>query len=445
MQYKLLSLSFLTLFISLFQVFGQEVEHSKLFFRNGEAFRNQKKYILAIKEYDQAIAADSKQPDFYFAKGMCHFLLNEPVDGVNAMEKAIAIKPDYEAAYSPLLKGYEMLGNTDKVVATISKMASVETDNTKKMGYYNQIIQTLNRQKQYAKALPHINAALAADPNDLSIRTAEAQAYNGMGNYQKTITTLEAFKPTFSKLEAVAAAPFYYELGFAYYHIGDYKNANTNFENGYQGQYKSLISKLQPSHFFNVAYGFSMIYEYETTDKMLQTVLKIDPTFARAYDLLADIAIKQEHHHMGILYYEKAVKGLAGQDQYVEEIYVNKLIPSLINAERYTEGIKICDEALKLFPNSRSIKYLKAIAYHHLNKNNEAIAIMDLVMAEPGIPAQEEGLYHFALGMMHKANNNNEAAKNSLRSASKGAYTNASLYVYEVIIEEEAIKANKVN
>jgi tetratricopeptide (TPR) repeat protein len=445
MHYKLISLSFLLLFASLSLAIGQETEHSKLFFRNGEAFRNQKKYILAIKEYDQAIAADSKQPDFYFAKGMCHFLLNEPIDGVNAMEKVIAIKPDYEAAYGSLIKGYEMIGNTDKVVATISKMASVETDNTKKMGYYNQIIQTLNRQKQYAKALPHINAALSADPNDFSIKTAEAQAHNGMGNYQKTISTLEAFQPTFSKLDATAAAPIYYELGFAYYHIGDYKNANVSFEKGYQGQYKSLISKLQPSHFFNVAYGFSLIYEYETTDKMLQTVLKIDPTYAKAYDLLADIAIKQEHHHMGILYYEKAVKGLAGQDQYVEEIYVNKLIPSLINAERYIEGIRICDEALKLFPNSRSIKYLKAIAYHHLDKNKEAIAIMDLVLAEPSIPAQEEGLYHFALGMMHKASNNNEAAKNSLRSASKGSFTNASLYVYEMILEEEAIKANKIN
>lgn len=434
---------FILAFFPLFFAIGQEADQAMLMFKNGEGFRSQKKYILAISQYDQAIKLDPKQPDFYFAKGMCHFLLNEHLDGINAMEKVIALKPDYEAAYTALIKGYETVGNTDKIVATISKLASVETDQNKKMGYYNQIVQALVKQRQYAKAIPHINAALAAEPANFDMKQAEAQAYNGMGNYKKAIEVLTAFQPTFSKLDAEKAAAFYYELGFAYYHIADYTNANASFEKGFQGQYKALISKLQPSHFFNIAYGYSMIFEYTTTEKMLQTVLKIDPTFAKAYDLLADISIKQEHHHMGILYYQKAVAGLAGKDQYVEEIYNNKLIPSLINAKRYAEAVKICDQALALYPSSRNLKYLKAISLHHQAKNKEAIAIMETIVTEPGIPPLEEGLYNFASGIIYKALNNNEAAKNAFRNARKGAFTNASMYAYEMIIEEETIMANK--
>ncbi|GEM_PF-6008064 len=421
---------------------AQESDPAVLFFKNGEGFRAQGEYESAITEYEKALAIDNTRPIIFYWKGISHYQLKEHEKGVESLEHAIDLNPNYNQAYNALLQGYTEVANMTKVVETLSRMAYVEEDVMKRIEYYKRIASLLVKQREYVKALPHIEDGLKADPNNLDLLYAKAQSLNGSAQYQSTINM---GKPVLSKLsgnDRENITRFNYEVGFAYYKLTNYNEANNYFERAYFGPYRSLISKLQPNHFYNVAYGFSMIYEYETTEHMLETALEIDPGFAKAYDLLADIAIKQEHHHKGILYYEKAVMGLAEQDEYLEEIYNNKLIPTLINAQEYREAVRICDQALGKFPSSRNIRYLKAIALHHQDLNVDAISIMENIMIEQGIPALEKSLYSFALGIMYNANNQTEEAKASFKAARSGAFTNASLYAYELIIEEEILSRN---
>lgn len=421
---------------------AQESDPAVLFFKNGEGFRAQGEYRQAITEYEKALAIDNTRPIIFYWKGICHYQLKEHDKGVEDLEHAIDINPNYNQAYKALLQGYTEVANTNKVVETLSRMAFVEEDVMKRIEHYKRIAQILVKQREYVKALPHIEDGLKADPNNLDLLYAKAQSYNGSAQYQSTINTVKPVLPKLTANDRDNTTRFNYEIGYAYYKLTNYKEANGYFERAYYGSYRSLISKLQPNHFYNVAYGFSMIYEYETTESMLETALAIDPAFAKAYDLLADIAIKQEHHHKGILYYEKAVTGLAEQDEYLEEIYNNKLIPTLINAMEYREAVRICDQALSKFPSSRNIKYLKAIALHHQDINVDAIGIMENIIAEQGVPALEKSLYSFAMGIIYKANNQIEEAKESFKAARNGAFTNASLYAYELILEEEILSKN---
>ncbi|MEM8893244.1 MAG: tetratricopeptide repeat protein [Bacteroidota bacterium] len=422
--------------------FAQVSDPVVLFFKNGEGFRAQGEYKEAIMEYEKALAIDNTRPQIFYWKAICHYQLNEHEKGVEDLEHAIDLNENYNQAYSALLQGYTEVANMNKVVETLSRMAYVEEDIMKRIEYYKRIVSLLVKQREYVKALPHIEDGLQVDPNNYDLLYAKAQSLNGSAQYQSAINL---GKPVLSKLpgnDRNNITRFNYEVGFAYYKLTKYKEANNYFERAYYGPYRSLISKLQPNHFYNVAYGFSMIYEYETTERMLETALEIDPGFAKAYDLLADIAIKQEHHHKGILYYEKAVTGLAEQDEYLEEIYNNKLIPTLINAQEFREAVRICDQALDKFPGSRNVRYLKAIALHHQDLNVDAISIMENLLAEQGIPALQKSLYSFAIGIMYDANNQIEEAKESFKSARSGAFTNASLYAYELIIEEEILSRN---
>ncbi len=421
---------------------AQESDPVVLFFKNGEGFRAQGEYRQAITEYEKALAIDNTRPIIFYWKGICHYQLKEHEKGVESLEHAIDLNSNYDQAYKALLQGYTEVANMEKVVATLSRMAFVEQDVMKRIEHYKRIASLLVKQREYTKALPHIEDGLRVDPYNPDLLYAKAQSLNGSGQYQATINM---GKPVIANLQGddrENITRFNYEVGFAYYKLGNYKEANKYFEKAYFGPYRSLISKLQPNHFYNVAYGFSMIYEYETTEHMLETALEIDPGFAKAYDLLADIAIKQEHHHKGILYYEKAVSGLAEQDEYLEEIYNNKLIPTLINAQEYREAVRICDQALGKFPASRNIKYLKAIALHHQDLNVDAISIMENILSEQAIPALEKSLYSFAIGIMYNANNQTEEAKESFKAARSGAFTNASLYAYEMILEEEILSRN---
>jgi tetratricopeptide (TPR) repeat protein len=421
---------------------AQESDPVVLFFKNGEGFRAQGEYNEAIIEYGKALAIDNTRPAIFYWKAICHYQLKEHDKGVVSLEHAIEINPNYNQAYTALLQGYTEVANMTKVVETLSRMAYVEEDVMKRIEYYKRIASLLVKQREYAKALPHIEDGLKADPNNSDLLYAKAQSLNGSAQYQSAINL---GKPVLAKLsgsDKENITRFNYEVGYGYYKLTNYKEASKYFEKAYLGPYRSLISKLQPNHFYNVAYGFSMIYEYETTESMLETALEIDAGFAKAYDLLADIAIKQEHHHKGILYYEKAVTGLAEQDEYLEEIYNNKLIPTLINAREYGEAVRICDQGLGKFPGSRNIKYLKAIALHHQDLNVDAIAIMETLVGGQAIPALEKSLYNFAIGIMYNANNQIEEAKESFKEARSGAFSNASLYAYELIIEEEILSRN---
>ncbi len=421
---------------------AQESDPVKLFFKNGEAFRTIEHYKEAIAEYDKALAIDDTYQMIHYWKGVCHFIIKEYDQSIASLERAIELSPNYKAAYSALMKVYNELGNNEKSIETFERVADIEEDPLTKVNMYRRVINMQIEEGNNEAAIVNIEKALEVDPGNLEIRYLESDIYNNLGQYRKAIEVLEPVMDDLNKLSPDNRLKFYYELGYAYHYMKEYDKSNEYFKKAYDGPFKSLISKLQPSHFFNVAYGYSKIYEYETCERLLKKVLEIDPTYAQAYDLLADVAIKQEHHHKGLEYYEQAVEGLGAKSNDLEDIYAEKFIPTLLNNRDYEIAVQLANEALAKFPNSVKIKYLKAIGLHHQDKNVEAIKIMEEVVANKAASSpMDYALYNFALGIIYKTNGNLKEAEEAFKLADKGPYRNASLYAYESTLEEEMMQA----
>ena len=431
---------------------AQENDAYMLFFKNAEQFRSKGEYANAIKDYEHAAALNDTSALIYYWKGWSHSQLNQNAEAVSALERAVDLDPNYLQTYNTLLNVYNKVENTDKIVETLSRLIEVEKSVPKKVEYTDRMLQLLVQQGNYVDVLNRIKKARALAPGNLSFPYYEAQALNGLARYNETIKLLEGYLPKVATTDKKALAQLNYELGYAYHHVNQFDKSREAFEKANIGPFRALISKLQPDHYYNIAVGYSKIFEYETASAVLETALKIDPTYARAYDLLADNAIKQEHHFKGIEYYEKAVQGLADRDEYLKDLYTNKLIPTLINAEQFEEAVRKSDEALEKYPTDRTLKYLKAISLHHLNRNQEAISIMETLLnssqtvASMEIGRMEAGLYSFASGIMYRQLGKLDQAKESFLDARKaGSFANASQYAYEQILEKEATeRANKM-
>ena len=59
-------------------------------------------FDLAIKKFDQAAIADPTNPENYFLRGLSYHGMKKKKKGINDLEKAIELAPDYVEAYQEL-------------------------------------------------------------------------------------------------------------------------------------------------------------------------------------------------------------------------------------------------------------------------------------------------------------------------------------------------------
>ncbi|MDW8288564.1 MAG: tetratricopeptide repeat protein, partial [Flammeovirgaceae bacterium] len=341
-------------------------------------------------------------------------------------------------AYNALLRTYADLKDYDKMVHTLIRMSAASDKIDQKLEFKLRAVQTYLQQERYKDAEPLVKEALKMKPDDNDVLYYNAQVNNKLGYYEVARKEMEKVTARVANIQdPKVTAKYWFELGYALHHLGQYEKADAAFQKADFGPFKAQIAKLKPGYYYNVANCYYMIYDYTTAKAMLNTALKIDKSFSQANVLLADIAIKEEHHHKGIHYYKLALAEQSSVDKSHEKIYAT-LIETLINATKYGEAISTADECLQKFPGNRNVMFMKGIALFKENKKQEAISVIEEVLKDSAITPIEKLQYSFALGTIYAAIGDYEKAKNALREAGKGPFQNAAQYAYELILEQEA-------
>ncbi|MDP6633466.1 MAG: tetratricopeptide repeat protein [Phycisphaerae bacterium] len=103
---------------------------------------NQVHECLAERRYDDAIAICEKaiaiKPDFpaaYHNMSAAYLGLKQYEDAVAACKKAIAIEPDYTAAFNNMFIAYRRLKRYDDVIAASKQLIAIKPDDPR--GHYN--------------------------------------------------------------------------------------------------------------------------------------------------------------------------------------------------------------------------------------------------------------------------------------------------------------------
>ena len=438
-MYKIVPPLVIALLLSMTTLAQEKVAPDTLFFQKAEAYRERKDYKNAIEQYDNCLTINKKNPKVLYWKGVCHLAIKEDEKGVALLKKCLTVDSTYLAAYYRLLEKYNSTENNNEAILMLDHIIKLEKDKNKKISACRKIVKKLLNEELYSNVLPYIETTLVIAPNQLDMLYIKAKINNSIGRYQIAISTAFPVLSNLNTKDIKNISRFNYEIGHAYHYLEQYDTAKSYLKNVKYKSYRQLVNKLKPEYFYKVALSFLAIYEYEIAESMLLNVLKIEPSFYNAYNLLADIEVKKMYPQQAVTYYKEAMEKLSHeQEEWINKIYNDKLIPILINAEKYDEAVDFCDKASEKFPNAINFTYLKAITLYHQGKGEEAIPIMEKLIAELTDISPEKYLYNFTIGIMYDKQNNTKKAKEVFKiSRQANSFFNASTYAYEQVLKKE--------
>ncbi|MDW7695675.1 tetratricopeptide repeat protein [Flammeovirgaceae bacterium SG7u.111] len=410
-------------------------------FARAENLRKSNNFIAAIDEYERAIALQPENPRFPFSKGMCYFTLKDYDNAVMAFEETSKLKSDFVPAYTMMAKSYQALERFVKVEESLDLAFKFEMNDKKRMAYKESIIKMLFDQKNFEKALRHINDAKALNPNSLNILYYEASIHNSKGNYEAAKQAMVTATNAIPVKDPKKVARFYYELGYAYNKLGEYEKSSEAFKYANFGPYKSLIAKLSPKFYTTAAICYMRINHFEKSKEMLHTALKMQPNFSQAYVFLSNISKKEANQNVALDELKKAAS-VESDPKNLANIYKNMAQIQLDNG-LYQEAISSAETYLKSEPKNYQVLFIKGIAQYHLKDFKQALVTLDNVANTPGLDVESSSKFYFALGLAYWDVKDFKMAKNCLKRAQYGPYKSVSTMLYEEVETEEKNNTNK--
>ncbi|KXX72559.1 hypothetical protein [Flammeovirga sp. SJP92] len=424
------NLLLLFLFLTSNAVFAQEKNPIELFFKNAEKFRVAKDYHRAIVEYEQAISLADTVAKVHYWKGVCNLMIKDTTRALEDWQKVIALDNNYLPVYPALSKVYQNQKSYTQYKKNVDQWLLIEKDPIKKI---NLCVETANfffYQDRFQDARIYSQNALKIAPDNTESLYLDAQITNNLGKYTESIATIDKILSQFPENAPInQTAKYYYEKGMAYYLMEDYNNAMPILNKADVGPYKPFITKLKPDYFFAVASAYEDIYNFEQAKTMLEKAMKIDPTYIKANILLADIIVREEHHHKGIHLFELGLKDYKGFDKLYLKAY-DQFIDILICSQKYEKALKYADECLANFQGARNILYYKLVAQYKLGKREDAINTGLNLLSNSNVSPQEFVKYSLLMGYIYNKQNFPKCIQ-SFQDARKGPYFPAATYSIE--------------
>lgn len=424
------------LFIIPTAVFAQEKNPIELFFKNAEKFRAAKDYHRAIVEYEQAISLADTVAKVHYWKGVCNLMVKDTTRALQDWNRVLELDRKYLPVYPALSKVYQNQRDYLSYKKTVDQWLTIEKDPIKKI---NLCVETSNfffYQDRYQDARIYSQKALVISPGHVESLYLDAQITNNLGKYNETIATIDKILSQFPENAPInQTAKFLYEKGMAYYQMEDYKHAMPILNRADVGPFKPFVAKLKPDYFFAVASAYEDIYNFEQAKTMLEKAMKIDPTYIKANILLADIIVRQEHHHKGIHLFELGLKDYKGFDKLYLKAY-DEFIDILICSKKYDKALRYADECLANFQGARNILYYKLVAQYKLGMRDEAINTGVNLLSNSNVSPQEFVKFSLLMGFVYNKQDLQKCMI-SFQDARKGPYFPAATYSIESFNSEK--------
>lgn len=424
------NLLFIFLFLLTTSIQAQEKNPVELFFKNAEKFRVAKEYYRAIVEYEQALALADTVAKVYYWKGVCNLMVKDSSRAIKDWQKVISLDKYYIPAYAAQSKVFENQKDYINYKKNIDQWLTIERDPIKKI---NLCVETANYffyKDRFNDARIYTKAAIKISPQHTGSLYLDAQITNNLKKYDETIVTVNTILKQFSESAPInQTAKYFYEKGLAYYYKEDYKNAMPILKKADVGPYKPFIARLKPDYFFAIASAFEDVYEFDMAKKMLEKAMKIDPSYIKANILLADIIVREEHHHKGIHLFELGLKGYKGYDKLYLKAY-DEFIDILICSRKYDQALKYANECLANFQGARNILYYKLVAQYKLGHRSDAISTGIDLLSNSNVSPQEFVKYSLLMGYVYGTKDPQKCMQ-SLQDARKGPYFPVGSYSIE--------------
>lgn len=249
---------------------AQTTDSSTYFFNKGVEEKTAKRYLVASKNFENAIKLNPSYTQAYIESGFTNLEMRKMSAALNDFTKVNTLEPTNEVAIEELASLYFSFKQYQKAVEFANKCTTCN-DKEKIIGisYY--------KDENYGLAEKTLSAYLQKNPTDAEAAFSLARTYLELENEKKAIDLYEmALKANPTN------ASWYGELGLIYYNTNQFKKAVDCFANaGKNG--------ITQSNDFKENFAFAYIYSGDATnaEPILQDLIKRK---AGNKELLRDIA-----------------------------------------------------------------------------------------------------------------------------------------------------------
>lgn len=416
----------------------RSIDSAYFVFQEAEDLFRNRQYQEALTRYNQAVELESENDIYLFGKGECHLVLKEYEKAMFTLAKATKLHPDYAKGHASLAKAYQKLGRTDSMVKSLQNAFNYEDNEHKRLQYQMLMVDVLMKAEKYAQALPKIGVARGMKPDSEQLLFYEGKAANRLGKYELAKVRLETATRMLRTTDANKRAAYFFELGYAYFHLGKPAKAREVWKEANYGKYRKLIAQYNPAYYYHIASAYFEIYDYQNAEKNLFQTLKLDNNYTQAYLMLAQIQERRSMADIGLAYYQTA---LNSENQSFKKVKILRMVAyKMMEGEIFDKAVEMADNYLVIYPEERNILYLKALALHHLNEYEAASQILEHLIKHTAIDHKTKVKYHFVLGEIYKKAKHPEKAKFEYRSARHGTFFRAADEEYGKIVDILTIK-----
>lgn len=200
-----------------------DVKQAKALRALAEAYVAEGKYRPALFELKKAEAANPKDADVQYDKGLVYLTLGQPKLAVEAFKHTLEINPDYVVAMNSLGASYMAMDQWDEAIPWFEKLLDNLLYATPQYPHLNLGWCYYNK-KDYVKSFQAYKTALEYDPDFPEAMRGMGRTLTAMGRYPEAIRYLET---TVEKTPGFLNA--WFDLGVAYKRSGRGKQARKAF------------------------------------------------------------------------------------------------------------------------------------------------------------------------------------------------------------------------
>jgi tetratricopeptide (TPR) repeat protein len=133
-------------------------------FKEGEQYRKNKQYDLALQKYEEAIRIEPTKYQYYVRKGDVLVQMKRPNEAIEAYRKALELNPGADVVYARLARVYINQKNYPAAIDILNQAYTKVQDVNARLKYKLLAIRLMNVQGQSSQALSELSALKAAIP-----------------------------------------------------------------------------------------------------------------------------------------------------------------------------------------------------------------------------------------------------------------------------------------
>ncbi len=370
-------------------------------FANGERHKQQARYDLALQEYDKAVQREPSNHLYIFSKAQCEYQLKKPKEAAQSLSYVIRLNSNYSPAYALLAKIYSDQNDNAKAAQLYDIAARYEQEKDKKQFYRFFVIKQNLAEKNWTTAFEKIKITKTEFPENLELYYLEAQVANYLTKYREAIEAIETIESKISTLHPSENARYYYQKGYAYYHLDNFELAFKTWSKANYGNFKTKLEDFSPARYAYLAEAYVEVRQFNEAQAYAQKALKIDPNNASAYFTLANLQDSKATANVDKtleLYYKSAQfeKDLKRSAQIYEQVAQLEL-----SKNDYEKALQASKNGLTFNSANKNLLYLNGLALFHLHKHQEAADALQKALAQMRDPI-EHSRCMFLLGLVYR-------------------------------------------